>query len=85
MCDVRLRENCSKYYWTTKFVRINNRWMKATNSKNYGKLPIKIKVDLLNVDDNTEGKFYFDANKYYKMYDTDELLKVQEMKDEKKK
>lgn len=81
MCDIRLRENASDYYWTKKYVKIKGVWYKA-KSKSYGKLPIMIKVEFLDIDNDESGVHYYPANKYYKLYDTEEVIKVQKMKDE---
>ena len=84
--DVRCRENTCYVCWCRKLVWNGLVWIDAIQSKNYPvNIPQKIAINCINMDNAKQKKFSFVGNKYFDMYDTSEIVQMQEIEDEEKK
>lgn len=81
--DVRVRENSDYNYFCQKYIYTHSGLVLAEQTKEYSEnVPIIIKVEMLQVGTDKFRNMYFKANNIYKYYDTEEVIKIQEMKEE---
>ena len=79
--DVRVRENADYFCWCKKYLfdpytrKLGNvQQSKILNPK----VRIIIEVELLDLSEDKDARMYFIGNQFYKYYDTEEVIKVQD-------
>jgi len=76
--DKRLRDECDFWYVCDRFVRHGSGWEKVKHNQNLDKnIPILVRVKVTKMYDMTERNYYFLGNKYFNMYDTKEVVKIE--------
>jgi hypothetical protein len=76
--DVVSRENCSIYIFMSKKVFIKGAWVNAVEGCDYDhKLPVMITQEVLHLGTEKTFTLSFEANKYFGLYDTQEVIKLQ--------
>ena len=76
--DVVSRENCSVYIFMSKKVFKNGVWIDAVEGCDYPpELPVMITQEVLHLGTEKTFTMTFEANKYFGLYDTQEVIKLQ--------
>lgn len=76
--DVVSRENCSVYIFMSKKVFIKGVWVDAIEGTDYApELPVMITQEVLHLGTEKCFTMTFEANKYFGLYDTQEVIKLQ--------
>jgi hypothetical protein len=75
--DVRFVEEADYIYLCEKFAWQNGMWAKVVHNENMdAKLPILIKVIVKEICSGEELEFTFHGNPYFKMFDTNQVIKI---------
>lgn len=74
--DVRFREEADYIYYAEKYA-YKKRWGKVLHNQDLPlKVPIKIKLKVIQTLDNAMITLSFDGNQYFRMYDSKQIIKV---------
>jgi hypothetical protein len=75
--DIRFREESDYIYVCEKYAKINGQFVKITHNQNLSSIiPILIKVNITQSFTGLSVNTCFHANKYFKLYDTNQIIKV---------
>lgn len=78
--DIRFVEECDMIYQCVKYAFINNRWIKVmANIKIPKEIPILIEVTREDTETHDIRKVRFIGNPYYELYDTRQIIKIENM------
>jgi len=76
--DVRFREEADYIYMCEKYAKINNKYDKIRHNQNLNEdIPICIKMDIYETFSNNKIEKMFIGNKYFNMYDTRQIIKIE--------
>ena len=75
--DIRIREECDYMFMVKKLGFIRGQWVEILTDE-LEKIPIKIIVTMIDMIDYKSVEFDFDANQYYNLYDTAEIIDIGE-------
>jgi hypothetical protein len=75
--DIRFREEADLIYTCTKYAYYNGNWENIQHSQDLDKdIPIMIKVQILDMVSNNSLDLKFYANPLFKLYDTEQIVKI---------
>lgn len=80
--DIRFIEEADYWFWCEKYAYVHGRWIKVlSNIKLLKEMPIMIKVIREDTQTHDTKTARFIGNKYYGLYDTRQVIKVENMPD----
>lgn len=83
LIDVRVREHADVLAECKKYVFVNDQFCNTIQSKVYAEdIPVKVVVNLTQLDDQKSSRIILDANKIYPLYDTRQTIKLMEDPDD---
>ena len=77
--DIRIRDEKDFYYICSKWSFLNNKWGEILHNQNMSKkIPTMIKLNIIEMFSYAELETSFIANPYYNMYDTNQVIQIED-------
>lgn len=76
--DVKIREECDVIYECEKYAFEDDKFVLIEHNQNLDKkIPVVIKVNITKTFNGERGVYHFLGNKFFDMYDTFEIIKIE--------